>query len=449
MIELPRREAGRFRALARRCVVGRPRGPAPPVLLRQARDALTLSADLGGVALSLRLPNAADTECDLVVPFGVFDAVEGNDPASASIAPDDSGRIRCRWTDRGQSRESVFETTDPGPVLPTSRPRLRSVDPSFLAALHECGRTSAREGVRYAFSRLQLNGKEGQVIATDGRQLLVWKGFELPFADRVLVPAIPAFGHRELAASESVRVGRAGGQILVEAGIWTVGLTIDEGAKFPEVELLLARSGSGAALRIAERDAEAVLRRLDLVRSENPQSVTLEIGPSPEVVLGTTRIPLAESEATGITTAAVQSPHFQRALQLGLHSVRTDRAGATVLFEDERRSYLVTVASPESAAPAEPSSATAPCTRIQTISQEGGASMPSSKNGHATTDPGDGEEVLDPIAEAEAVKSALGEAGRRVGRLIASLRQIHKQRRVLQTAWTSLKQLGLGAREEP
>ncbi len=75
--------------------------------------------------------------------------------------------------------------------------------------------------------------------------------------------------------------------------------------------------------------------------------------------------------------------------------------------------------------------------------------MPSSKNGHATTDPGDGEEVLDPIAEAEAVKAALGEAGRRVGRLIASLRQIHKQRRVLQTAWTSLQQLGLGAREEP
>src|SRR6202042_1768552 len=100
-----------------------------------------------------------------------------------------------------------------------SRPRLRSVDRSFLAALHECGRTTAREGVRYAFSRLQLNGSEGKVIATDGRQLLVWKGFELPFADRVLVPATPAFGHRELAASESVRVGRAGGQILVEAGV--------------------------------------------------------------------------------------------------------------------------------------------------------------------------------------------------------------------------------------
>ena len=44
---------------------------------------------------------------------------------------------------------------------------------------------------------------------------------------------------------------------------------------------------------------------------------------------------------------------------------------------------------------------------------------------------------------------ALTEVGRRVGRLITALRQYQKQRRALQTAWTSLRNLRIGPKEEP
>jgi hypothetical protein len=55
---------------------------------------------------------------------------------------------------------------------------------------------------------------------------------------------------------------------------------------------------------------------------------------------------------------------------------------------------------------------------------------------------------LAPLTEAEALRAALSEVGRRFGRLVASLRHFQKQRRALQSAWTSLKQLRLGPPEE-
>ena len=57
-------------------------------------------------------------------------------------------------------------------------------------------------------------------------------------------------------------------------------------------------------------------------------------------------------------------------------------------------------------------------------------------------DPPDG---LDPLAEAEALKSALTEAAFRAGRLVQLLKQTRKEKRVLQSAWTALKSLNLGA----
>ena len=69
---------------------------------------------------------------------------------------------------------------------------------------------------------------------------------------------------------------------------------------------------------------------------------------------------------------------------------------------------------------------------------------PSDTNGSSPSraDPPDG---LDPLTEAEALKSALTEAAFRAGRLVQLLKQTRKEKRVLQSAWTALKSLNLGA----
>jgi hypothetical protein len=456
MIELPRREAGRFRALARRCVVGRPRGPAPPVILRQDQNCLTLSTSLGEVTLSLRLSVPTAVECESIVPSAVLEAVEGNDSGSATIDVASSGKIRCRWTNRGESREASFDAPAsaamPMAESPPSRARrMRSVDESFLSALHECGRTTSGESVRYAFSRVQLRGKEGQVIATDGRQLLVCSGFEFPFEENVLIPAVPVFGNREITAQPSVRVGSVGSEIIVEVGPWTVGLTIDRNARFPDVATVLARSTGGASLRLAAADAETLVRGFErcLDRTDKTQSLVVRISPEPEIVIAGNRISLAQSEFAGDEkTIAVQAQNLVRALQMGLRTLHANALGGTVLFADERRSYLVTCPHPDSTSPADASRPIVTSSESRIAPEEGGQVMPPVKNVLPSTDGDGSEDALDPLVEAEGLRVALGEAGRRATRLVASLRQLHKQRRVFQTAWTSLKQLGLGGREE-
>ncbi|MFO0825301.1 MAG: hypothetical protein U0792_19630 [Gemmataceae bacterium] len=82
-------------------------------------------------------------------------------------------------------------------VIPVSPP-LNSVPATLLSALHECGRSAARINGRYALSRIQVQGKAGRVTGTDGKAALLWRGFPFPFADDLLVPALPVFGSKPL-----------------------------------------------------------------------------------------------------------------------------------------------------------------------------------------------------------------------------------------------------------
>ena len=51
MIAIPRDVARTFRALAKKCLAGRPRGPAPPVVIRVRAGVLTLWSRIESVGL--------------------------------------------------------------------------------------------------------------------------------------------------------------------------------------------------------------------------------------------------------------------------------------------------------------------------------------------------------------------------------------------------------------
>lgn len=203
MMTIPRGLARSFRAVIRKCQTARPRPPAPPVLVEVRDGHLHLACVLDGVGVVLSVP-AAECEIERVlVPMDILDAVEG---ALVEIAV--SSRMgTARWESRDGPKTQSFnlnETAEQavGPVVPAE---MHSVAPTFLTALHECGRTAAREPARYALHRVQVNGKTGTVAASDGKLALVQRGFKLPFRDAVLVPALPLFGVKELASETDVR----------------------------------------------------------------------------------------------------------------------------------------------------------------------------------------------------------------------------------------------------
>src|SRR5262249_1597614 len=132
--------------------------------------------------------------------------------------------------------------------------------PGLLAALREAARSAARGLSRPALASVLLRGEGGQVIGTDGRQLLVQSGFDLPWEGDVLVPALPAFGLRELGGQQA-RVGRSGGAVLVEAGPWSLALKAEDARGYPDISKVIPDVGEGAArFALHPEDAALALR---------------------------------------------------------------------------------------------------------------------------------------------------------------------------------------------
>lgn len=146
MILFTRAVAGDFCALLARCAAGRPRGPAPPVVVRIRDDTRTVAAATpDGVTLTHTSP--ADKESDdlLVLPATVLAEVASD--TDEVVALDRQTKLRgvVRWHGGTQPRTMPVELIVPGQQheWPTP-PALAPATLVLLAALHECGRTAAR-----------------------------------------------------------------------------------------------------------------------------------------------------------------------------------------------------------------------------------------------------------------------------------------------------------------
>jgi len=451
VIVIPRGLARSFRALLRKSVAGRPRGPAPEVVFEAKCGTLTAWARTADAALV----HTAATRCDdtvLVVPMAVLAAVEGagDDPVELTVGAQLRGE--ARWVDRGVPRTHPFDAILPGKQHgpPTSTDDGHPVSPDFLRALYECGRTTARESGRYALSRVQVRGKAGQVIGTDGRTALVRGGFDLAFAEDVLVPALPVFGARELTREPGVRVGRTPTELVVVAGPWLVHLTVDSGGRFPDLAGVMPRA-AGTVAGIDDRDAAELLAALpDLAGADaEHHPVTLDLAGGVVVrardgATGAVReVRLERSPATGPPVrVALNRRVLARALALGCVTVRVASPDRPVAFEGRNTTLVVAALDPDLAvAPAE--SADPPRPRTDTPARR--TAVRHDTNGHPP-DPPDppAADPPDLLAAAEELRAAVADTLTKAGRLVAALKSRKREQRVLSQVWSNLKALNLG-----
>ena len=194
MIALSRADARRFRAVARRgCPNGRPRGPSPPVKVTAAGERLTLACHLGEVVVALRATAPRAGKGTVIIPLSAFDAFEG---ATGVVSLDPAaGRpsVLAQWDDGGKPRSAPIERLETHLAWPKEADCPIALAPAFVPALHEVGRSAARDPDtrRYATTRVQLKGTAGELSGTDGKQALVWGGFTFPFAGRPARPGRP------------------------------------------------------------------------------------------------------------------------------------------------------------------------------------------------------------------------------------------------------------------
>src|SRR5205823_6044126 len=136
VIVISRGLARSFRALVRKCVSGRPRGPAPAVVLEGKAGTLTVWARTADATLVYAAPTPGGDEL-MVVPMAVLEAAEGggDDPVELAVGPKLGGT--ARWAVRGVPMAHPFDVLLPGkqhrpPELPGD---WQPAPAEFLAAL--------------------------------------------------------------------------------------------------------------------------------------------------------------------------------------------------------------------------------------------------------------------------------------------------------------------------
>jgi len=447
VIPFTRARARDFGALLAKCALGRPRGPGPPMQVRVCDGVRTLDAVVpSGVRLTHTTPAPGAPDARLLFPLELLTACAGASDEPVVLEAQSKTRATAHWSDTTGTRVVPVELLLPGkqhdlPELPVPAP----VKAELLVALHECGRTTARDDGRFALSHVQVRGSTGTVIGTDGRTALLWSGFELPFADAVLVPALTVFGAKPLASSTDVRVGRGAGHLVVSAGPWAVWLPTDTKAKYPDVPAVVPRR-TPTALELDPRDAAeltAALPHLPCAEHES-RPVTLAVSSDARARVraasdGTVKsVALGRSVARGSAVQiALDRRAVLRALALGCRTVRLVAHDKPVTFSAPNQTFVVAALSAELVVPdtAELDIAPKPQPERSTVV----------KPDPAAPARGDPPNAPDPLDLAESLRVALTEAAASAAKLVAALRHSKREKKALATVLTGLKQLNLTA----
>jgi hypothetical protein len=461
VIEIPRTLARDFRVVLRRAVMTEaPRGPWPLVCCRAGKEGLVLEAEQVGVALRYQSDEPRPPDAIAFKP-NLLAEIEGRSDTPVILEEVSPGQGRASWAADGESLVRDFDTVklDSLPRFPVLPRQFTPQPPEFLTALDEAARTAARDTARYSLLRVQLRGRSGSVVGTDGRQLLVYGGFTFPWPDDVLVPRVAAFGCRELAGAGPVSVGRTKTHVAVRAGPWMVLLSIDSTGRYPYAEDVIPKTRSNTArLQLSPEDAALLIRVLPELpgRDEDQAPITLDLAQPPAVRARDEQGGAAQEAVLSSSTVSgpalqlcMDRRYLRRALQLGFREVRAN-GDRPLLCRDERRTYLWMPLAAQRALPPPATAAPVPAPEPDpTPSPERRTDpMPAPHtNGQGPPEGRDGatppSSHLDPIAEAETLRGLLHEAASRSARLVAALKQQRRHFRAVQQAAQSLRQLQL------
>jgi hypothetical protein len=400
-------------------------------------------------------------------PGSLLAEMEGREDAPVVLEAVTASKGRARWSDGAVPRAVEFDmaAVDTLPTLPDMPKDNRELPHGFLAALTEAARTTAKDSARFALARVQLRGRDEQVVATDGRQLLIQGGLSFPWVENVLVPRLAVFGQRDVMFDDPVHIGRARDVIVLEVGSWRFLLRIDKEARYPQIEQVIPpESAVTSRLCLDAEDASFLKATLPKLPSadEDHAPITLELA-TPPVVRAKgeadgqlTEVALMRSTVSGKHVRLnLDRRHLLRALKLGFTEVQVVAADTAIALRDALRVFVFVPLSPDGALPPDPQAVRVPSAEgdvgphplspertkpLMPVVPPNGNGNDADEHGRSST-PSNG--IVDLIADAEALREVLHEAAGRTGRLVAALKHQRRQERAVRTAMASLRQLQL------
>jgi hypothetical protein len=479
VIELSRDLARRFRSVLRRTLSDlNARSSWPLLICRSGPDGLTVDACQEEIAVRYHAEGTMSAEA-IAFRSTLLSGFEGRTEEPVRLEQTEAGKGRASWTDGGVPRTIEFDTVavDSAPAFPSLPRHMVSMTGHFLQALDEAAKTTARDSVRLALSRVQLRGSAGEIAATDGRQLLVQRGFELPWEEDLLVPRLTVFGSRDLAAAEPIHLGRTKTHVALQVGSWTLLLTIDTASCFPGIESVIPRSNKTAIrLRLDPADAEFLAATLPRLPGQDADQapVTIDFGTPVRLRAQAdgkgpvTEVELSRSTASGPSLRVpTDGRYLLRAVKLGFQEVQVAKADMPLVCRDAQRIYVWMPLGPEAVLPPRPDAVTIrsaedavptppPVTerrkRAMPVPRDNGHKpdnghsndgLSEPENNHAADRPPEQWGIGEVMAEMEGLRTVLQDACTRTTRLLIALKARRRQSRAMQAAMASLKQLQL------
>ncbi len=480
MITLTRRQARCLRGVFRRHALGiTGKGPVPPLVLRSEGSQLRAQHRYAGLAVEHALDADARGPGPVALPLDALADFEGKDDSPVAVVAVSPDRTVVRWADRGipQTREYAVPALDTLAAFPDPPASWSECPAGLLDALAEATATGADDSTRYALNCLQLRGAAGEVVATDGRQLLVQGGFVFPWDGDVLVRRSPAFANKALPRDRPVSVGKTDTHVVLRAGPWTVFCEVQD-ARFPRVDQVIPDATAAATrLRLDPGDAAFLGQALDRLPGADVLNSPATLDLNGRVAVRArgadqaqaTELVLARSGFTGAPVRVNANRAFlARAVRLGFTEVEVVDADSPVVLRDRGRVYCFQPLSKESAI--EPTDDVIRIDSAQATPAPGRRTRPGTPKARSsvserTTPERTGRKTARPqsppplrvgrrrpprpaglvalIQEAEALHEALADARARAGRLTVALRKHRRRERLVNTTLASLKALKL------
>ena len=461
MITITRSLARQIRPVFRRALLGLSRGPGPALDLRAGPHGLRVRAHNHQTAIVHHTPGDFPPE-QLCVPFQLLADCEGTNKEPVSLERQEDGTVTTQWTDGNVPQVVQYDETDTTSCFPPLPEETGTNDIRLLDALRDAFGTTDPTSARYSLGCIQLRGGEGDIVATDGSQLLVQSGFTFPWDEDLLVLGNTVFGSKELRCDVSVEIGKTDKWITLQSGAWAIQLAVEKERRFPKVhEHIQSIDTATTRLSLTQPDAEFLadaIKRLPNVDEKN-EPVTVDLNGCIAVRAraddGTppTEVVLASSSLSGDALRVNMNRKFLgRAINLGFRELFLYGPELPVQSRDADRVYVWAVLDKDGAIKPSKDAIRIECNRQSSTNtspttertRETMSTSRQSTNGDARNN-GNGKSdtagLTALIEQAEAVKTSLSTALADTKQLVAGLKKHRQQSKALQSTLASLKQL--------
>jgi len=348
MISLPEKVLHDFRVVARRTGRGG-RSSSALFHLLSGKDGIRIQSLNDDVHVEYHDPTRAEP-ASLVLPMSLlmeFD--KGRDIVEFHRHHD--GNVEVRWQ---RSRVPYTRSFAHGRATPAKFPvwptRSTNNPPSLLDDIDQAMQILSNDRIHHRYSSLRLRGSHGDIAATDGRQMLLQRGYQFPWKNSLLVPRTLVFGSPELPSDVPVRVGFNEEHVLIRIGAWTIALKIDANSTYPNVDALIPSAATSMTqCVIAASEAEALQRMLHDLPGDKEDDAPVTLDVNGKVTLRAraedeqrcTDVPLPRSTSEGAATRiAMNRQMLQRALALGFRTVEIRDAAKPLMCLDEQRTFV-------------------------------------------------------------------------------------------------------------